>query len=79
MQLNQITTNNDAPNAVACPVVGGMQPELVETRLLANGRTGFRIRGIAMAWCNSALEALRVAHILIRAGYAGPVNQLPQG
>lgn len=33
------------------------------------GRLRFRVAGIAMAWCNSAAEAARVASILLRSNF----------
>jgi hypothetical protein len=57
-----------------CPIAESVRPDLVETRQAKNGRPLYRIKGIAMAWCNSLLEALRVAHILIRAGRASTIE-----
>lgn len=51
-----------------CPISPLVHAEMIETRQDRNGQTKYRIKGIVMAWCDSLLEALRVAHILIRAG-----------
>jgi hypothetical protein len=61
---------------VPCAVNTLVQPDLIETRHAKNGRLLYRIKGIAMAWCNSLLEALRVAHIMIRAGKAPSLEQV---
>jgi hypothetical protein len=57
-----------------CPIAVSVRPDLIETRQATNGRLRYRIKGIAMAWCSSLLEALRVAHILIRAGRAPAIE-----
>lgn len=51
-----------------CPISPLVQAEMIETRQDRNGQIKYRVKGIVMAWCDSLLEALRVAHILIRAG-----------
>lgn len=50
-------------------------PELIETKLTADGRQRFRIKGIAMAWAASLVEARRIAQILTRAGYGGTTQR----
>lgn len=58
-----------------CDVSPLLQSDLIETRQAQNGHLSYRFKGIAMAWCNSLLEASRVAHILIRAGRGPSIEQ----
>jgi hypothetical protein len=57
-----------------CPISPLAQRGMIEVKDSQNGKR-YRIKGIAMAWCNSLIEALRVAHILIRSGHVPPIDQ----
>jgi hypothetical protein len=40
---------------------------LVEIKASRSGKR-YRVKGLPMAWCSSLMEALRIAHILLRSG-----------
>jgi hypothetical protein len=65
LAVNEFPSNDIGDDV--CLVSPLLRAGLVEARPRELGG-GYRVRGFPMAWCTSIAEALRIAHILLRAG-----------